>query len=341
MANNDSDPLPYTQVDRAVKPRATLLAGAMQITPQHALGSLIEFWDLCGDPREIERLLADGKSEVILDATEITNRFAIASGKAIQPSVLVSAGLLEPKGGDLFRVRGMSRYFRPIEGRLLARAKASAGGKASAAARKAKYGTAQPPIGRSEPGSSQVRSEFEPGSNYPSNYPSNQRSNPVRTSAEPGPNLSSNPPEAAVSGQRSTPSLKTLADAFASPPWKATQDRICDAFADLRQKPYHWQGVKDSAALKRLLSKESPDEILRRWRYALDAVGWLQCNTVAQLASKWNDLSAIAVLRAVTEPCAHEGCTAAGVRPDGDGGPLVCEAHWYAAEVAFRQGAAR
>ena len=49
---SSSDPLPFVQVDRAVKPKAALLAGIMEVSNQHALGSLVEWWELCGDPRE-------------------------------------------------------------------------------------------------------------------------------------------------------------------------------------------------------------------------------------------------------------------------------------------------
>ena len=147
---NDSDPLPYVQVDRAVRPRAALLAGAMGVTVQHALGSLVEWWELCGDPRELERLLSSGIDEVLLTAEEARLRFQLASGHDLDPAKLAALGLLERKG-EQFRVRGMSRYLAPIRKRVAARAVASAGGKASAAARLEANGSAQPSVRKTPP----------------------------------------------------------------------------------------------------------------------------------------------------------------------------------------------
>lgn len=162
-----SDPLPYTQVDRAVKPVAYgPLASMLGTTPQHALGSLIEFWDLNGDPREIEALILAGKHEVVLTAERAKLRFRIASSKDVEPDQLEELGLLE-KVADGYRVRGMSRYFAPVESRLKARDAARIGGLASARARKAKNGSAQPQkhengsVGGSEPVRGTVREAFE------------------------------------------------------------------------------------------------------------------------------------------------------------------------------------
>jgi hypothetical protein len=160
-----SDPLPYTQVDRAVKAKACLLAGRLGVSSQHALGSLVEFWDLNGDPRQLEQLLLEGKDEVLLPGDEVRHRFLLASGKEMDPKDLVAFGLLDEKSPNVFRVRGMSRFFEPIRARIRSRLKASAAGKASAEARKAKLGTSQPcSTSSSEPSSNQVRAKFEPSS---------------------------------------------------------------------------------------------------------------------------------------------------------------------------------
>lgn len=142
-----SDPLPYVQVDRAVRPKAALLADAIGVSRQHAIGSLIEWWELCGDPRDIERVLLDSSDpRVVISAETASTRFRLASGKDVEPRILVECGLLEPVSNG-FRVRGMSRYFKPITERLAKRRAASAGGKASVEARKAKYGTSMPFVG--------------------------------------------------------------------------------------------------------------------------------------------------------------------------------------------------
>jgi hypothetical protein len=106
------------QVDRAVKTKAASLASVLGVSNQHAMGTLVEFWELCGDPRELEKLLGAGNTEVVFNRDEIVARFKIASGgKLIDPSDLVTLGLLEQRDDGSFRVRGMSRYFAPIEKR--------------------------------------------------------------------------------------------------------------------------------------------------------------------------------------------------------------------------------
>lgn len=199
---NNSDPLPYVQVDRAVKPKAALLANALGVSTQHALGSLVEWWELCGDPRELETIVAatrEGEEpEVVLDGADASLRFKLASGKDVEPVVLVRLGLLEQRP-DGFRVRGMSRYFAPIAERIESRARAVKGGKASAESRRKASGTAQPSGGRgsvpgSEGSSDPVRTASEP--------PPNREPNRDGTATEAQPNPIGQ--RSAVSGQRAS-----------------------------------------------------------------------------------------------------------------------------------------
>lgn len=154
MRQSSSDPLPYVQVDRAVEPTAALLAGHMKVTPQHAIGSLVGFWKLCGDPRELERIVettaAGQEPEVVLTADDVALRFQLASDCRVEPVVLARLGLLEERGDGRFRVRGMSRFFEPVVRRLVKRSIGKVGGKASAEARRAASGTSQPLAVRSE-----------------------------------------------------------------------------------------------------------------------------------------------------------------------------------------------
>lgn len=179
---SDSDPLPYTQVDRSAKPKATLVAGTINCTPQHALGSLLEYWDLNGDPRDLERILlstpAGEKPVVLVSAEQAATRFRLASGgKEFPAESQVALGLLEQRDGGRFRVRGMSRYFGPVIKRIAARQAAVAGGKASAEKRRAKYGTAQPPGGKGSENRSDLGSDGR----------SDVASDPLRTASEPEP----------------------------------------------------------------------------------------------------------------------------------------------------------
>jgi hypothetical protein len=212
---SSSDPLPYVQVDRAVKPKATLLANLLGVTPQHAIGSLVEFWELCGDPRELEAIVeaagADGEPEVALTAADLQLRFHLASGKHVDPNTLASLGLVEARADRTFRVRGMSRYFEPIRRRLQARAAASKGGKASVATRRRKDGSAQPVGGKGSEVRSDARSAAAQAGAQAASEVEPKR-NPKRdgsaTEAEPKP-----------SGQRSAVSGQLLEEeALARPP---------------------------------------------------------------------------------------------------------------------------
>ncbi len=63
-------------------------------------------------------------------------------------------------------------------------------------------------------------------------------------------------------------------------------------YENIRFEPYKHGGAKDTLALKSLLPLAENDDIRRKWIRSLDEVGWLSCNSFAQLALKWNDLSA-------------------------------------------------
>ena len=204
MRQSSSDPLPYVQVDRAVKPRAAMLADAIGVSRQHAMGSLIEWWDLCGDPRELERIVEDAnrtgqEPAVILTPEDAALRFRLASTREVEPITLARIGLLEElDGGKRFRVRGMSRYFDPVIRRVQAREAARVGGKASAETRKKAHGSAQPTGGKgSVVGSDVAQAATEaPSEAEPKRNGSDNRSG---TEAEPKPSGQ----RSAVSGQRS------------------------------------------------------------------------------------------------------------------------------------------
>jgi hypothetical protein len=159
----ESDPLPFSQVHRATKARTALLAGALGVSTQHALGSMVEWWDLHSDPRVLEEILLANPEDpaVIVNGEEAAATFELASGKQVDPRTLVRLGFLERLDVDRFRVRGMSRYFQPIAKRLLLRGMAERAGKASAASRKASTGTAQPVQGSS----TETRTDPEPSPN--------------------------------------------------------------------------------------------------------------------------------------------------------------------------------
>jgi len=255
----DTDPLPYTQVDRAVRAKAAQLADLLDVTRQHALGGLAEFWDLCGDPRELERLLAQGEHEVVLGPDDVARRFRIALNKDADPRDLAVLGLLEPRG-DAYRVRGMSRYFLPLERRLKRKASGSLGGRAKAANR---YADARAPA------------------RAPARANANTADSGQRTAVISEKKLAGSRPSRA----------KRWIDSARRPDWKPTTDALCATFLEARGVPYAFQGAKDGAALSWLLAQAEPEEVLLRWRRGLRGVGWEKVNTVAQLRAKWNDLA--------------------------------------------------
>jgi len=75
--------------------------------------------------------------------------------------------------------------------------------------------------------------------------------------------------------------------------FRALTKRLEAAFEEVRGQQYLHGGAKDGQALNRL-SQFEPDEIVRRWRRGLEEKNspWLQVNTFAQLAQKFNDLGA-------------------------------------------------
>jgi hypothetical protein len=75
--------------------------------------------------------------------------------------------------------------------------------------------------------------------------------------------------------------------------FKALTNRLMDIFQEVRGQKYLHGGAKDMLALDRL-RKFEPDEIAKRWRRGLEEKvnPWLQVNTFAQLAHKFNDLGA-------------------------------------------------
>lgn len=196
---SSSDPLPYVQVDRAVKPKAGQLAGVLKVSRLHALGSLVEFWELCGDPRELERLVQSGCREVVLSAEEVRRRFRLASdGLDVDPADLSALGLLEPRP-EGFRVRGMSRYFAPIERRLFSRAIRVAGGKARAAAGRDANGRFPAGSTGGAPAGGKVAVQLDTNQQETSSRPAGTPAGHQQEAQQ--------PTSTAVSGQRSTPAL--------------------------------------------------------------------------------------------------------------------------------------
>lgn len=180
---------------------------------------------------------------------------------------LVAFGFLEVSG-EAFRVRGASRYLRILDAR-------SRGGKAAAGnlKRGSTRATASREVSR---GSSRGLS---------------------RETAGTQPGISSGSVPAL------TPNTDDLIEKHLSKPAAPTDetpsrasDLLCADFLAVIGSAYRFQGAKDGKALAELLKSASLDEVRARWRRGLQApsTAWASCRTIAQLASKWNDLATAA-----------------------------------------------
>lgn len=289
-SRGDSDPLPYLRVDRTATPLSSALATWMSVTQQHALGSLTNFWNHCAEPRALERLVAEGKKDLVLDGERFLLLFEIASGKKVPMEVLLALGIAavtEVPGH--YRVRGMSRNIEPIAKRVKHRETSVLAGKRSVEVRRQATGSAQP-----------VRRPFEPPPNDPSNErseppndTSNGTSNDPRTAAEPrgqrseaSKNLAGEQPPAA--SKPGAEHFKRLAKdkAPTDPRHAPLRLRLLHAFLEIRKAPYAFEGV-DGKKISELLPLGTDDEIVRRWREALTGE-FPTVSTLAEFKKAWN-----------------------------------------------------
>lgn len=288
--NTSSDPLPFAQLHRSVKPKAARLASAIGVTNQHAIGSLSEFWDINGDPRELEELVLSGKNSVVLTPEQAVLRFRIASGKDVEPALLVELGFLEAVE-EGFRVRGMSRFIEPIRDRLAKRKAGQLGGQASVKARKAQNGTAQPRSAPLQTLIEQPVSTPEPAIEASPKQP--------RSSAEPQTEARPNPEKRDESLDSLKPTAVKPPKAPKKPPepsrpgWQALIDAMTIEFQSVRGESYDWHHGASRGQLKALRERHSDEDILRRWSRGLRGTYDRKVSAVEQLgnAAKWHALA--------------------------------------------------
>lgn len=115
----DIDPqLPFLQIHRSAVSVAAQLAQVLGLSAQTVIGSLVLLWHGMADRRFLGRHLKAGA--VLLSAADVEARLCLAFGCRTLPaplSVFEAAGVLELVG-DLYRVRGMSRYIEAELARL-------------------------------------------------------------------------------------------------------------------------------------------------------------------------------------------------------------------------------
>lgn len=179
-----SDPLPFIMVHRSAEGLAGSLASSAKVTNQHALGALVLFWGRAGvgDPRRLERVVREAREKgteprIVLTRDELALRWQIAFGQETPPEMLAALGIVELVEDGHWRVRGGSRLLKPIVERIEKHEQASAAGKASAAVRRERNGTAQP----------QKKGVREPVREPVQTVVRTPVQTPAQTAAEPGP----------------------------------------------------------------------------------------------------------------------------------------------------------
>lgn len=109
-----------------------------------------------------------------------------------------------------------------------------------------------------------------------------------------------------VTETESVTDQKKLARTARSPFAEATA-LLADVYLQKRGCKYKWLGAQDSNALKRILAVATPQEAAEMFGVGLDQTGYKETNTVAQLDSKWNDLSRLRPNVATTLKIAPSG----------------------------------
>lgn len=205
--------------------------------------------------------------------TELVSRIQLAGvfgvGDRIEALIeaLVGFGLLDP-GGESWRVKGADRYLRIQAGR-------EAGGRAASRNGNLKKGSQR------RPAVSQLTPSMVPAS------PPAAAQHHLQL-----------PPRLSPSTEHRAPTdLKDLSRAVVRDQrdmrLKALTDTLAIAYATRREgEKYRHSGAKDTTALKSLLPVATDEQILDRWKVALDSTGWASASTFAELASKWNNLAA-------------------------------------------------
>lgn len=177
---------------------------------------------------------------------------------------LEAGGFITEVDGGAYRVRGADRYTR-------IRAAYSKGGKITASRRSA---TAEPePSPRAEPELSQNQA-LTPITDYRL---------PITESVEDLPFASQTALLDVPAGPPKKPKPRTV--------HRELSDNLVAVYERIRGHRYLFQDAKDGAALS-ALAKEDHADVLARWERGLRADGWLSVSSIAQLRTKWNDLTA-------------------------------------------------
>lgn len=259
--------LPYIQVHRSIGPKAAQLAPVLNLSYQHVRGALTVFWEHLADRRRLTRALALPEPAILLDEAECRMLLHLAFGVKVEPEVLVGAGVLEPTLGELYRVRGMSRYLNTEAGRVTKK-----GSRPFGPDKRATRGRPE-----SDPSPTPVAPELPPSPTpvAPESHPTEARGERLDLKALKG-DLSAAQPLPAK--PKAAPAPVEVG---------ALKDGIDDAFKRHKGKAYRWS-PKDEERTRVLLGMGTVPEVLERWGNALQFEKFPVCASLADLITHWN-----------------------------------------------------
>lgn len=256
----------YLQVEVGAISASADLARLVGIGENDALAGIVRFWHACiRDNRRIAEFQNVDRSTL---ATLTTSSF----GRAIEPEKLALLGFVRraDESGDLWRVRGLSRYVDMEKRRSDAGAARSLGGKVAAGSAKRSAGRFASP-NQLTTGSTPADHRLPPAEHRLTTGLDGRREtgDDRRETGEKIPRAKK--PRAPVDS-RHAPLVATLSATF---------------YAQ-RKVPYGFASGRDARAVTSLLALGEPEEINRRWRLALEHVGFPTVATLGELVTHWN-----------------------------------------------------
>jgi hypothetical protein len=257
--------LPYLPVDLDAKRKAHGIERALGLPRHTVAGGLTDLWEV------VWREKSDTVDELMLDE-------AFGPDPRIR-SALVARDFLEP-AEERWRVRGAAKWLFGLEGR-------SRGGKAS----KGNLVPGPKPKGSAEesrrpetaPSASAEDQPKTPLGSPSALSPSTQHPAPRSLSLNLPANADALPPEPVRAG-------KAKADKPTNPRHAPMVKRLVATFLEIRGVAYAF-GPRDAKEVSTLLGLGDDDEIDRRWRRGLLGQFKQQCDSLADLVSRWNALT--------------------------------------------------
>lgn len=240
------------------------VAKAVGLQPQDISHGLLQTWAYCFREKTAK-----------VSAVHLRGFFGADIAAALE-----AFGFIEADADLGYRVRGADRYLRISEGRSLGGKKAHAAGQLKQGGSKDRKPAGQKRK-RTTTGEPQAATSSSPG------YLGLTSSSNAGAEPQLSPRLSPTTDDRSID----LPTVDLQAPVALSRK-RLVSDELVKIFQTERKSKYAFRGAVDGAALDRLLTFGADEEIFARWRKALRSTGWASASTIAQLASKWNDLTA-------------------------------------------------